>query len=216
MKKVLSVLVAVLLMVVACVPAFAATYSADLEASKTTAAVGEEIVVSFKVSSGIAGLKATVDYNSDCYEYVEGSATSNDLFTTTVINDTVDGKITVACASDSAVDAGLVFTAKFKVLKADDASFEATVTDAVDGDNEQITVGGDVLTITVTGESTTAADNGDNSGEGSDGSDAAGNTNSGNSIDSPKTGGKLYVCAASAVAVCAAAVAVSMKKKNEE
>ena len=113
MKKVLSVLVALLLIAVACVPAFAAdTYKVDVESSADTAAVGDVITVSFKVSSGLSGFKGVLEYNTENYKYVAGSAEATDLFTTE-INDTVDGKITVASVASEAKDAGVVFTAKF-------------------------------------------------------------------------------------------------------
>lgn len=210
MKKVLSVLVALLLIAVACVPAFAAdTYKVDLESSATTAAVGDEITVSFKVSSGLSGFKGVLEYNTANYQYVAGSAQATDLFTS-VINDTVDGKLTVASVATEAKDAGVVFTAKFKVLKKDGV-FTASATDAIDGTSTAVTVAGDELAIEVTDKATTtktaesttaAADNGKDSGK--------------NSVDIKKTGGKLYVSTAAAVAVCAAAVAVIMKKKNED
>lgn len=211
MKKVLSVLVALLLIAVACVPAFAAdTYKVDLESSATTAAVGDEITVSFKVSSGLSGFKGVLEYNTANYQYVAGSAQATDLFTS-VINDTVDGKLTVASVATEAKDAGVVFTAKFKVLKKDGV-FTASATDALDGTSTAVTVAGDELAIEVTDKATTtkpaesttvAADNGKSDG-------------GKNSVDIKKTGGKLYVSTAAAVAVCAAAVAVTMKKKNED
>lgn len=206
MKKVLSVLVALLLIAVACVPAFAAdAYKVDVESSADTAAVGDVITVSFKVSSGLSGFKGVLEYNTKNYKYVAGSAEATDLFTTE-INDTVDGKITVASVASEAKDAGVVFTAKFKVLKKDGV-FKASATDAIDGTNAAVTVNGDELAINVT-------DNGAKDPETP--APEAKPDNNKNSVDIKKTGGKLYVSTAAAVAVCAAAVAVTMKKKNED
>ena len=85
MKKVLSVLVALLLIAVACVPAFAAdAYKVDVESSADTAAVGDVITVSFKVSSGLSGFKGVLEYNTENYKYVAGSAEATDLFTTEI------------------------------------------------------------------------------------------------------------------------------------
>lgn len=206
MKKVLSVLVALLLIAVACVPAFAAdAYKVDVESSADTAAVGDVITVSFKVSSGLSGFKGVLEYNTENYKYVAGSAEATDLFTTE-INDTVDGKITVASVASEAKDAGVVFTAKFKVLKKDGV-FKASATDAIDGTNAAVTVNGDELAINVTDKGTKAPET----------TAPKANTDSNkNSVDIKKTGGKLYVSTAAAVAVCAAAVAVIMKKKNED
>lgn len=206
MKKVLSVLVALLLIAVACVPAFAAdAYKVDIVSSADTAAVGDEITVSFKVSSGLSGFKGVLEYNTKNYKYVAGSATATDLFTTE-INDTVDGKITVASVASEAKDAGVVFTAKFKVLKKDGV-FKASATDAIDGTNAAVTVNGDELAINVTDKGTEAPE--------TTAPEAKPDSNK-NSVDIKKTGGKLYVSTAAAVAVCAAAVAVTMKKKNED
>lgn len=206
MKKVLSVLVALLLIAVACVPAFAAdAYKVDVESSADTAAVGDVITVSFKVSSGLSGFKGVLEYNTDNYKYVAGSAEATDLFTTE-INDTVDGKITVASVASEAKDAGVVFTAKFKVLKKDGV-FKASATDAIDGTNAAVTVNGDELAINVTDKGAKAPE--------TTAPEAKPDSNK-NSVDIKKTGGKLYVSTAAAVAVCAAAVAVTMKKKNED
>lgn len=206
MKKVLSVLVALLLIAVACVPAFAAdAYKVDVESSADTAAVGDVITVSFKVSSGLSGFKGVLEYNTKNYKYVAGSAEATDLFTTE-INDTVDGKITVASVASEAKDAGVVFTAKFKVLKKDGV-FKASATDAIDGTNAAVTVNGDELAINVTDKGTKAPETT---------APEAKPDNNKNSVDIKKTGGKLYVSTAAVVAVCAAAVAVTMKKKNED
>lgn len=206
MKKVLSVLVALLLIAVACVPAFAAdAYKVDVESSADTAAVGDVITVSFKVSSGLSGFKGVLEYNTKNYKYVAGSAEATDLFTTE-INDTVDGKIIVASVASEAKDAGVVFTAKFKVLKKDGV-FKASATDAIDGTNASVTVNGDELAINVTDKGTKAPETT---------APAAKPDSNKNSVDIKKTGGKLYVSTAAAVAVCAAAVAVTMKKKNED
>lgn len=206
MKKVLSVLVALLLIAVACVPAFAAdAYKVDVESSADTAAVGDVITVSFKVSSGLSGFKGVLEYNTKNYKYVAGSAEATDLFTTE-INDTVDGKIIVASVASEAKDAGVVFTAKFKVLKKDGV-FKASATDAIDGTNAAVTVNGDELAINVTDKGAKAPE--------TTAPEAKPDSNK-NSVDIKKTGGKLYVSTAAAVAVCAAAVAVTMKKKNED
>ena len=206
MKKVLSVLAALLLIAVACVPAFAAdAYKVDVESSADTAAVGDVITVSFKVSSGLSGFKGVLEYNTENYKYVAGSAEASDLFTTE-INDTVDGKITVASVASEAKDAGVVFTAKFKVLKKDGV-FKASATDAIDGTNAAVTVNSDELAINVTDKGAKAPETT---------APEAKPDNNKNSVDITKTGGKLYVSAAAAVAVCAAAVAVTMKKKNED
>ncbi len=206
MKKVLSVLAALLLIAVACVPAFAAdAYKVDVESSADTAAVGDVITVSFKVSSGLSGFKGVLEYNTENYKYVAGSAEATDLFTTE-INDTVDGKITVASVASEAKDAGVVFTAKFKVLKKDGV-FKASATDAIDGTNAAVTVNGDELAINVTDKGAKAPETT---------APEAKPDNNKNSVDIKKTGGKLYVSTAAAVAVCAAAVAVTMKKKNED
>lgn len=206
MKKVLTVLVALLLIAVACVPAFAAdAYKVDVESSADTAAVGDVITVSFKVSSGLSGFKGVLEYNTKNYKYVAGSAEATDLFTTE-INDTVDGKIIVASVASEAKDAGVVFTAKFKVLKKDGV-FKASATDAIDGTNASVTVNGDELAINVTDKGAKAPE--------TTAPEAKPDSNK-NSVDIKKTGGKLYVSTAAAVAVCAAAVAVTMKKKNED
>lgn len=222
MKKVLSVLVAVLLVVVACVPAFAATSTISLDASSKTAKVGDTITVSYTAGEGLSGLKATLEYDKTYFEYVEGSAENGGMFGLCPINDTVAGKIVAAGASDEIVPAGTVFTAQFKVLKTG-GTFTAKAEDAIGNGTEAVEItaaptlkieaapdeGADPTDAPAT--TTAPAGNGAANGD-------ANKPNNTSSVKSPDTGDTKVSAVAGGVCVLAlaAAVAYTMKKKNDE
>lgn len=226
MKKVLSVLVAILLVSLACVPAFAAD-TITLNPSATEAAVGDEITISFDVAEGLTGVDSVVKYDTSYLEYVKGSATATDLMTTE-LNDGTDGEIHVAATCNEAAGAGTLFTAKFKVKKAG-AEISATDNEVLDADGNDISDTVEIASITIadkageattsSSDETTTAANGGNGGNGSNGGNGGSNGGSGsgsNTNKNPKTGNTPVVGAAAAVLVASAAVIVALKKKNED
>lgn len=226
MKKVLSVLVAVLLVVVACVPAFAATSTISLDASSKTAKVGDTITVSFKAGEGLSALKATLEYDETYFKYVEGSAENGGMFGLCPINDTVGGKIVAAGASDAVVPAGTVFTAQFKVLKTG-GTFTAKAEDAIGEGTEAVDItvaptlkieaAPDTSDTPTDAPETTAAPTTNGGSDNNTDKPAAGNNNT-NSVKSPDTGDTKVSAVTGGVCVLAlaAAVAYTMKKKNDE
>ncbi len=225
MKKVLSVLVAVLLVVVACVPAFAATSTISLDASSKTAKAGDTITVSFKAGEGISALKATLEYDETYFKYVEGSAENGGMFGLFPINYTVGGKIVDAGASDAVVPAGTVFTAQFKVLKtggtftakAEDAIGEGTeAVDIADAPALKIEAAPETTKAPTSAPETTAEPTSANGGSDNNTDKPAAGKN--DSVKVPDTGDSKVSAVAGGVCVLAlaAAVAYTMKKKNDE
>lgn len=221
MKKVFSVLAAVLLIVVACVPAFAATSTISLEASSTEANVGDTITVSYLAGEGLSGLKATLEYDETYFKYVDGSAENGGMFALCQINDTVDGQIIAAGASDDIVSAGTVFTAQFKVLKTG-GTFLAKAEDAIGEGTEAVDITvTPTLTIAEASETTeTTTDAGETTTEPTtaDGSATTSASSGSSSVSVPNTGDSKISAVAGGVCVLglAAAVAYTMKKKNDK
>lgn len=225
MKKVLSVLVAVLLVVVACVPAFAATSTISLDASSKTAKVGDTITVSLTAGEGLSALKATLEYDETYFRYVEGSAENGGMFGLCPINDTVGGKIVAAGASDQVVPAGTVFTAQFKVLKTG-GTFSAKAEDAIGEGTETVEITtAPTLKIEAASATDEPTDAPDTTAEpttsangGSDNNTDTPAAGSNNSVKVPDTGDSKFSAVAGGVCVLAlaAAVAYTMKKKNDE
>lgn len=228
MKKILSVLVAVLLVSLACVPAFAAD-TVTINPSATEAAVGDEITISVDVEAGLTGADIVLKYDADYLEYVADSAADGGLFTTAEINDGVDGEIHFAGTSTDAAAAGTLFTAKFKVKKAN-AQVSADANEILDGTGADIApgmtiapvtigekAGGETTTAANGGEATTSANGGSNGGNGgSNGGNGGSNGGSKGGSNNPKTGNTPVIGAAAVVLAASAAVLVAMKKKNED
>lgn len=225
MKKILSVLVAILLVTVMCVPAFAAD-TITIVPSATEAAVGDEITVSFNVAEGLTGVDAVLKYDTQYLELVKDSAVATDLMTTE-LNTANDGEIHVASAKNDPAEAGTLFTAKFKVKKVN-AVISAEANEILDSSDTDIAPGTTIASVTIgekaADETTTAAsDNNGGSGNGSGNNGGSGNgsgnnggSGNGSNSKNPKTGNTPVVGAAAVVLAASAAVIVSMKKKNED
>ena len=218
MKKILSVLVAVLLVAFACIPAFAADEAKiEMVPSATEAAVGDVITISFNVSEGLTGVDALVKYDTEYLEYVKDSAVATDLMVTELNTETAGaGSIHVASAKTDPAEAGTLFTAKFKVKKAN-AEITADLNEVLDASDNDIAPGmtvapitiaekaADDATTTTTAPATTAP-----------ATTKAADNKGGNSINPPKTGNTPVIGSVAAILVASAAVAVVMKKKNED
>ena len=217
MKKILSVLTAVLLVAMACIPAFAAD-EIKIVPSATEAAVGDTITISFDISEGLTGVDASVNYDTGYLEYVKDSAVATDLMVTE-LNTSEDGVIKVASACTDPAAAGALFTAKFKVKKAN-AEITTTLNEVLDATDTDIAPGMAVAPVTIaekaadntTAPATTAPATNPATTAPATTKPASG----GNSVPSPKTGNTPVIGSAAAILIASAAVAVVMKKKNED
>ena len=205
MKKVLSVLVAAVMLAALCVPAFAAGEAVTLNADKTEAAIGDTVTVTVDVAK-LSGLEATVNYDTDAFELV--SATASDLMLGQV-NDGTAGAVKYAGAAADVKD-GTVLTVVLK-YKGGEGAITLDVADAVDADDNSLALTAAALAITeatTTTTTTTVATTAPTT---------AATTAAKTTVKNPTTGSSVSVAAsAAAVVVMAVAVAYTMKKKDEE
>ena len=73
MRKVLSVLVAAVMLAALCVPAFAAAKTVTMSVDKTQVKVGQTVTVKVNADK-VTGVNATVTYNTDAFELVSAKA----------------------------------------------------------------------------------------------------------------------------------------------
>ena len=221
MKKVLSVLVAVLLVAVALVPAFASD-EVKMVPSATEAKVGDTITIKYDIAEGYTGITTTLKYDPNYFEYVDGSAEATDLMLTE-LNDTVEGEIKAASASTDPTEAGTLFQAQFKVKKVN-GEFTAELEKLIDENDNDVSAGVAIAPVTIAAkadESTTKSDEtttkkDETTTKSSGGNGGSGSNSGSNSVPSPKTGGAQVIGSAAAVLVASAFVAYTMKKKIED
>lgn len=220
MKKVLSILVAVLLVALSCIPAFAAD-EATLKPSVTEAKVGDVVTIDFMIGEGYTGANGKITYDTNYFEYVDGSAAASDLMVTE-LNDQVDGEIAFASAKTEACNAGSLFSAQFKVKKVN-GEFNAELTELNNEADENIADTVTIAPVVIAAkadESTTKKADGETTTKSSTPATtkaaSGGSKGSSNSVKSPKTGGAQVIGSASVVLVASAIVAIAMKKKIED
>ena len=210
MKKVLSVLVAALMLAALCVPAFAAGEAVTLKADKTEAAIGDTVTITVDVTK-LSGLEAVVKYDTAAFDLVE--AVSGDKMTT-VCNTGVAGEVKLAGAAATVVDgAAAKITLKYK---GGEGVVSIDIQDAVDADDASIALTAASVKVTEKAEPTTekVTEATKTDAETTKTPDATKTTAK---VKNPTTGGSVSVAAsAAAVVVMAAAVAYTMKKKNED
>lgn len=144
MKKLISIVMAILLVCSVCLTAvFAATTSATLtaKAGAAKANVGDTVTVTVDLSanSNLGTLTFNLKYDASAFEYVAGSLTAGGLFSMEEINDKTAGSLRYTAITGNAVtSAGTLVTAKFKVLKTN-AAFSIDVEEAYDGNDNDVT-----------------------------------------------------------------------------
>lgn len=142
MKKIVSVVIALIIVCSVCFTAvFAASSSAALTAKSNVskANVGDtvKVTVDLSANSDLGALTFYLKYDSSCYEYVKGSLKAGGLFAMEEINDKTAGSLKYTAMTGTSVNAaGTLITAEFKVLKTNSA-FSILVDEAWDsGDND--------------------------------------------------------------------------------
>lgn len=121
MKKVLSILLATLMMF-AMVPAvFAATPTITTTLDKTSVAVGDVITLTAKVSanSNLGALDYEITYDTSAFQVVAKSASTKDVFEMETCNASTAGKILYSGATAGAISnkSQTLLTVQFKALK---------------------------------------------------------------------------------------------------
>lgn len=142
MKKIVSVVIALIIVCSVCFTAvFAASNTAALTAKSNVskANVGDTVKVTVDLSSNsdLGALTFYLKYDSSSYEYVKGSLKAGGLFAMEEINDKTAGSLKYTAMTGTSVNAaGTLITAEFKVLKTNSA-FSILVDEAWDsGDND--------------------------------------------------------------------------------
>ncbi len=134
MKKILSILLAALMLLAIMPTAFAAsTPSITVKADKSV--IGAGTVVTFTVSvsanSNLTALTHKVTYNTSEFEYVADSAVVEDSNISAVVNGNTAGKVTFAAAATGTFGTSAHNLYKFKLkAKKPVATVSATVTEA--------------------------------------------------------------------------------------
>ncbi len=138
MKKVFSILFAIIILCMGIIPSYAANYAVSVKAPYT-ASVGETITVSVVLSanSGLGGLDFTVKFNTSEFQLVSGSAQTSSLLMADA--NVGNGSIRYAGISAETVKSnGTLLTFKLKVLKVG-GKITLSVSDAIDGNDKDIT-----------------------------------------------------------------------------
>ena len=138
MKKVLSVLFAIIILCMCIIPSYAANPKISVK-TVSSASVGETITVSVNLSanSNLGALDFTVKFNTSEFQLVSGSAKSSSLFLAEIRESA--GSIKYGGIVADVVNlSGALLTFKLKVLKTG-GKITLTVNEAVNGNDDFVT-----------------------------------------------------------------------------
>lgn len=138
MKKVLSVLFAIIILCMCIIPSYAANPKISVK-TVSSASVGETITVSVNLSanSNLGALDFTVKFNTSEFQLVSGSAKSSSLFLAEIRESA--GSIKYGgIVADVVNSSGALLTFKLKVLKTG-GKITLTVNEAVNGNDDFVT-----------------------------------------------------------------------------
>ncbi len=146
MKKVLSILFAIIIFCMCLIPSYAASPKISVK-TMSSASVGDTITVSVNLSanSGLAGIQFTVKFNTSEFQLVSDSVKESNLFFATTKSS--NGTIQYAGTSIDAINAsGTLLTFKLKVLKTD-GKISLSVNDAIDVTDKFVSVSASGATV---------------------------------------------------------------------
>ncbi len=146
MKKVLSILFAVIIFCMCLIPSYAASPKISVK-TVSSASVGDTITVSVNLSanSGLAGIQFTVKFNTSEFQLVSDSVKESNLFFATTKSS--NGTIQYAGTSIDAINtSGTLLTFKLKVLKTD-GKISLSVNDAIDVNDKFVSVSASGATV---------------------------------------------------------------------
>lgn len=144
MKKILSCLLAIIIISICVVPCFAESPALSLRASKLLVNPGDVVTVTVGISgnSGLGTLNFSINYNPAEFEYVSGSAQATALFGDPVVNDRNAGSVlyvTATGAENGLQDSGDLISIQLKALKSGGV-VSLSVKDATDANDNSVTV----------------------------------------------------------------------------
>ena len=148
MKKILSVLCAIIIFCMCVIPSYAASPKISVK-TVSSASVGDTITVSVILStnSNWGALDISLNYDTDYFQYVSNSAKigksmvidNGKEFTMQGINDEKPGKIVFGWSHyDALNNSATAFTAKFVVKKVN-GTFSVSINEVIDGNDKNIT-----------------------------------------------------------------------------
>ena len=138
MKKILSVLFAIIILCMCIIPSYAANPKISVK-TVSSASVGETITVSVNLSanSNLGALDFTVKFNTSEFQLVSGSAKSSSLFLAEIRESASSIKYG-GIVADVVNSSGALLTFKLKVLKTG-GKITLTVNEAVNGNDDFVT-----------------------------------------------------------------------------
>ena len=139
MKKVLSILFAMIIFCMCLIPSYAAIPKISVK-TVSSASVGDTITVSVNLSanSGLSGIEFVVNFNTTEFQLVSGSVKKGNLFVGEEI--IKSGAIQYAGVSSDAINtSGALLTFKLKVLKTG-GKISLSVNDAIDVNDNFVSV----------------------------------------------------------------------------
>lgn len=138
MKKVLSVLFAIIILCMGIIPSYAANPKISVK-TVSSASVGETITVSVNLSanSNLGAIDFIVKFNTSEFQLVSGSAKSSSIFLAEVRESAGSVKYG-GMVADVVNSSGTLLTFKLKVLKTG-GKITLTVNEAVDGNDKFVT-----------------------------------------------------------------------------
>ena len=143
MKKLLSCVLVIFILLINAVPSFAANPTLSVGVSDYYVNSGDKITVSIKLSadSGLGTLGYTVNFNPDEFTYVAGTAKSSGMFgENETISPSNSGQITFrGVATESVTAGGTVLSFQFQSVK-NGGVISLSVTEAVDIEGNPVAV----------------------------------------------------------------------------
>lgn len=138
MKKVLSILFAIIILCMGVIPSYAANPKISVK-TVSSASVGDTITVSVNLSanSNLGAIDFAVKFNTSEFQLVSGSAKSTSLFLAEIRESAGSVKYG-GMVTDAVNSSGTLLTFKLKVLKTG-GKIALTVNEAVDGNDKIIT-----------------------------------------------------------------------------
>ena len=140
--KILSIILAIV-MVLSAIPffSFAASPSITLKANRTTVKAGDEVMVTVNLSadSNLGNIEIDLNYDKSAFEVI--STSYDNLFEMREINQKLTGKVRfVAVNSTPVKKEGTLFTVSFRALKTADSEMKLSITEACDGDFNEVSI----------------------------------------------------------------------------
>lgn len=141
MKRFLSLFLVFVLLCSCIISANAANPAVSVSSSKSAVNTGDTVTVSVKLGSGsnLGAINLSVKYNTGEFQYVSGSASTDNMFGLEEIKDSTAGTVKYTGVTTGTVSkAGTLVSFKLKVLK-HGGKISVSITEALDGNDKDVT-----------------------------------------------------------------------------